>query len=313
MCYTNFHTNLNDKFMLPNENLNIKKVISELEKFDGQYKREQVTYALEHQEEITPRLINILRNVAAEPLIYVQREDYFGHIYALILLSFFKEVKAHKPIIDLFSIPEHFIQELFGDVASEDLSGALYQTCGGSLKSIKQLAVNDKVPDSTRNAAIRALLYAVIDGLASREDVLNCLSTLFTGNETGKPSDFWSFIACDICDLCPNASSYEVIKKAYSEGLIDEGIVGFDEFEKAIEIGVEESLNSIRRDKRISLPDNVHDMMSWWACFEETNYVNIHAGSTQIQRKSKQAKKKTKRKTKKKNIIHRRKKKKRKK
>ncbi len=273
--------------------MDIEKVIFELEKYDGTYKREQVSYALEHQEEITPYLLSILKSVAEDPLTFIQNENYFGHIYALILLGFFKEVKAHKLVIDLFCIPEQFIEKLFGDIAHENLQGALYQTCGGSLESIKQLALNKNISDSYRNSAISALLYAVADDIASREEILTFLSSLFTGNETEKSSDFWSFVACDICDLCPNTHSYEVIKKAYSDGLIEDGIVGFDEFQEAIDLGVEESLDHIRRDKLIRLPDSIHDMMSWWACFDGNDKPSVQSTSNHSQRKSKRPKKKS--------------------
>ena len=155
--------------------MDIKKVILEFEKYDGTYKREHVSYALEHREEITPYLLGILKSVTDDPQTYIQNENYFGHIYALILLGFFREVKAHKLIIDLFSIPEQYIKALFGDIMHENLPGALYQTCGGSIETIKQLAVNKNVPDSTRNAAISVLLYAVSDNVVSREEILAVL------------------------------------------------------------------------------------------------------------------------------------------
>jgi len=293
--------------------MDIETIIFELERYDGTYKREQVTYALEHKEEITPYLLSILKNVAADPLTFIQNENYFGHVYALILLGFFKEVKAHKLIINLFSIPEQLIEELFGDIAYENLQEALYQTCGGSLESIKQMVLNKNISDSTRNSAISALLYAVVDDIASREEVLTFLSSLFTGNETEKPSDFWSYVACDICDLCPDTHSYEVIKKAYSDGLIEDGIVGLEEFQEAIDLGVEKSLDHIRQDKLIRLPDDFHDMMSWWACFVENNKTSVPTASNPSQKKSKRAKKKSKRKIQKKSRLNVKKKKKRKK
>lgn len=251
--------------------MELKEVISELEKFDGKYKREQVTYAIEHQEEITPYLMDILKNVLEDPVKYSEDENYFGHIYALILLGYFKETKAHDILIEVFSLPEEFIDDLFGDIALEEFKGALYQTCGGSVDKIKKLALNKAVPDSTRNSAISALLYAVVDGIITREETLKFLGKLFRGNETIKPSNFWSFVACDICDLCPDDKTYEVIEKAYEDNLIEEGIVDFEEFQEAIERGVEFCLDNIRREKEGRLLDDVHAMMSWWACFEEND------------------------------------------
>ena len=44
------------------------------------------------------------------------------HIYAFILLGYFKETKAYKPIVDLFSLPKGLIDPLYGDIITEDLT-----------------------------------------------------------------------------------------------------------------------------------------------------------------------------------------------
>jgi hypothetical protein len=137
--------------------------------------------------------------------------------------------------------------------------------------------LNKEAPDSSRNYAVGALLYAVADGVMKREELLTFLSSLFTGNETEPCSDFWSFIACDICDLCPDEAAYEVIKQAYADNLINDQIVAFEEFQEAIALGVEDSLNNLRRNKEMDIPENIHDAMSWWACFNANERINIPA------------------------------------
>jgi hypothetical protein len=269
--------------------MELKEVISKLEKFDRKYKREQVTYAIEHREEITPYLLNILKNVLEEPFKYAQDENYFGHIYTLMLLGYFQETKAHDLLIELFSLQDELIEDLFGDIALEEFQGALYQTCGRSVEKIKKLALNQQASDSTRNSAISALLYTVVDGVITREETLQFLSTLFTGDETVQPSDFWSFVACDICDLCPDATTYEVIKRAYRDHLIDDDIVGFEEFQEAIDQGVEASLNDIRNLKNRRFLNDFHARMSKWACFEKKDQVDPHLFLQPEQRKPKKA------------------------
>ena len=125
--------------------MELTEVLSAFEKFDGKYKRDEVTYALEHQEEITPYLIKILKNILDNPEEYITKKDYDAHIYALILLGYFRETKAHQLIIDLFSISDDFIYELFGDIATGNLPIVLFQTCGGSLENIKSLILNKNV------------------------------------------------------------------------------------------------------------------------------------------------------------------------
>lgn len=291
--------------------MELNEVITAFEKFDGKYKREEVDFALEHQEEITPFLIDILQKVIKEPYTFAADENYYGHIYALILLGYFKEKKAHDLLIELFSLPDDIIEDLYGDIAFGNFKIALYQTCNGSVNKIKEMALNKHVADSSRNSAIGALLYAVADGVITRDDALTFLTTLFTGDETDQNSTFWSFIACDICDLCPDEHAYEVIKNAYANNLIDDGIVGFEEFQEAIDLGVEKSLIDLKRDKERDIPEDIHRTMSWWACFEENDLLNIKSSSNYIKRKSSNRKKKPKKKVKK-HRVHKKKKKKRK-
>ncbi|MBN1997346.1 DUF1186 domain-containing protein [candidate division KSB1 bacterium] len=249
--------------------MEIANVISELEKFDGKYKREQVTFAIEHQEEITPHLMNILENVLKDPSKFIKNENYFGHIYAFMLLGYFRETKAHELLIKLFNLPCDIIEDLYGEIALGELKGALYQTCGGSVEQIKKLALNKNVSDSTRSSATSALVYAVADGIVTREEILDFTSSLFKGDETNLPSNFWSFVACDICDLCPDDRAYEVIISAYADGLIEDGVVGLEEFEESIKKGPESCLSEVRNEKNHQLSENFHERMVWWACFEE--------------------------------------------
>lgn len=78
----------------------ISNILATFETFDGTYKRAEVDAALALQDEITPHLIGILEQVLAEPVVYAQRPDYFGHVYALQLLGHFKEPRAHAVMLE---------------------------------------------------------------------------------------------------------------------------------------------------------------------------------------------------------------------
>jgi hypothetical protein len=91
-----------------------------------------VNEAVKHKEEITPYLIDILKKILDDPNHYADSEDkessYFGGIYAVILLSHFRESKAHDLIVDLFSLPGELPHDIFGDIVTEDLPAILYST-----------------------------------------------------------------------------------------------------------------------------------------------------------------------------------------
>jgi len=246
----------------------ITEILEAFRIFDGNYKREQVDAAIELKAEITPHLIKILENALADPRPYVEDENLYDHIYAWMLLGHFRETKAHKVIIDLFSLPEETPHDLFGDLATEELPAILLRTCGGSLERIKSMALNKDVDVYVRVSALRAMAYAVVEDIASREEVVSFFGTLFSGNEADADSDFWSFLAGLVCDLYPE-ELMGTIEKAYESDLIFSGIIGYNEFKKALADGKEKCLERLKTDLASRSLEDIHDSMSWWACFKD--------------------------------------------
>jgi hypothetical protein len=244
----------------------ISNILAAFETFDGTYKRDEVDAALAVQDEITPHLIGILEKVLAAPDTYAQRADYFGHMYAIQLLGYFREVRAHDVIVDLASLPSEMPHDLFGDTITESLASILFATCGGSVKRIQELLLNREADEYCRNAAARALAYAVVEGVVSREEIMALFGSLFTGDEADSGSYFWSFVASSVCNLYPE-ELMPIIKKAFADGLIFDGFIGPESFERALRQGKERALRVPKDELERYVPDDFHDRMSWWACF----------------------------------------------
>jgi hypothetical protein len=206
--------------------------------------------------------------VTADPREYIENNDLYDHIYAFMLLGHFGEPKAHQVIVDLFSLPDDLVDKLFGDLITDNLPLVLLRTCNNSLKSIKSLALDKKADDYCRTSALHAMAFAVIEGIASREEVLSFYGTLFTGEETDDISDFWGILAMYVHDLYPE-ELMGTIEKAYEDELIMPGIVGPQDFEKALTDGKEKCLERLRYDLERRSLDDIHASMSWWACFNK--------------------------------------------
>ncbi len=246
----------------------ITEILEAFKTFDGIYKREQVDAAIELKEEITPFLIEILENVLTDPDKYIENDDRYDHIYSLMLLGHFRESKAHNVIIDLFSLPDDIPHELFGDLTTSDLPTILMRTCGGSIERIKSMTSNKDADDYCRVSALNAMAYAVVESIASREEVISFFGTLFTGDETDEISDFWSLLANFVCDLYPE-EIMDTIKKAYADDLIASGMIRYEDFKKALDDGKEKCLERLKTDLERRSLDDIHDSMSWWACFNK--------------------------------------------
>ena len=250
-------------------NDSIPQILAAFEVFDGTYRRDEVDATLALHKEIAPYLIAILEKVLSDPIAHVQDPNYFGHIYAIELLGHFREPQAHDVIVDLFSLPPEVPHDLFGEIVTEDLPAILFATCGGSVERIKGLLLNRAADDYCRSAAAGALVYAAIKGVMPREKVVALFGSLFTGSEAGPNSDFWNLLANSVYDLYP-IELMDVIKGAFDTELISEGFIDYPFFEETLRRGKTQALQSVKDVLKRHTPADVHDRLSWWACFRLT-------------------------------------------
>jgi hypothetical protein len=249
--------------------MEINDILQAFEIYDKEYKRNAIDAAIARREEIIPDLIGVLENVLKNPEHYADRDcHYFAHIYAFMLLGYFKEVRAHDVIVDLASLPDDLPSDLLGDSVTGDLPIVLLRTCGGRIDRIKELILNKDAHEYCRGSALQALSYAVIGGYATREEALSFYQGLFSGDEASAPSCFHDVLAICIYDLYPE-ELMETIKKAYEEGLIHPGYVGYGEFTEVLKTGKEKCLEKLRIQVEKKQISDIHEYMAWWACFKQ--------------------------------------------
>jgi hypothetical protein len=271
----------------------ISAILQALERFSGEYAQEPIDAAIAHREEITPHLIDCLEKGAADPSVYLEDEDYYLHIYAVMLLGHFQETRAHQAVIELFSLPGDIPDELFGDVTTEYLAMVLFRTCGGDFELIKSLILNRRAFALARGEAARALVYAVVAGQLPREEALSFFSTLFTGDEAEPQSLFWGTIANNILDLYPQ-ELMPVLEDARVRGLLDGGYVVEADFDRALGSSVDKSLEYVRQEMERRPWNDLHSLMSGWSCFHEEQWdpYSIPADAPKTKNKKAQKKKK---------------------
>jgi hypothetical protein len=250
--------------------MKIEELLESFKLYEEEYKqREAVDAAIAQQNEITPHLISVLENVLNDPeKVTDHSSDYFAHNYALILLGYFGEEKAHDVIINISSLPDELPDKLFGYIVTEYLPVALLRTCGGNIEKIKALVLNKDAYEHSRGAAVQALSYAYIEGYISREELVLFYRDLFTGKVAKPDSDFYNILAGSICDIYPE-ELMEIIETAYDEGLIHSWFIGYDEFVEVIKAGREKCINRFQEYVKSEQARNIHDIISWWACFEQ--------------------------------------------
>ena len=219
--------------------------------------------------EITPRLIELLEMVRREPARFADNADFAGHMYAVMLLGYFGEPRAHQVIVDLLRLPKNPIERLFGELISEEMPNILYRTCGGSLEQIKLLAQDRKAYEYSRGAALSALTFAAADGVVPREEVLELFGTLFSKGSADPLSPFWGLLAYAAYDLYPK-ELMDVIERAYEEELIDSFLIRYEDFQAALKDSPDVQLKRVRQEIQERTPADFHSLMSWWAMFQKS-------------------------------------------
>jgi hypothetical protein len=223
-----------------------------------------------------------------------EADDHYAHVYAMILLGHFRQQAAHDVIMDIISLPEHVVDNFFGDMITEDFHWIMYATCGGNLERIKQLVLDRNAYEYCRGAAMQALVHAVVDGVFERAAALEFFSTLFDGDEAEPGSYFWNEAASTVRDLFPS-ELMPVIEKAYENGLIWPGYISHDNFLRTLTVGKERTLKEAKTKLDEKLSQEIHSRLSWWACFSENESPAI-TRMTKADAKRAEKKKKNKRK-----------------
>ena len=244
----------------------IQALLARFDYTDGVYLRDEMDIAVAQREAITPHLIALLDDLADNPLRYTL-EGRNGHVYAVSLLSHFRETAAHRAIIRAFTVPREQLEELWGDMITETLPTLLHRTCGGSLDRIRALVVDREVDPFVRGAAIEALTFAVAEGVADRDETVAFLEGLFTGEEAETDSFFWSNLVATLCDLHPG-DSMELIRRAYADNLVQKDYIAPEDVGRSLTLDRAEAMEALRERTRRRMPADLHRYISWFAEFQ---------------------------------------------
>ena len=244
----------------------IQALLARFDYADGVYLHDEMDIAVAQREAITPHLIALLDDLADNPLRYTL-EGRNGHVYAVSLLSHFRETAAHRAIIRAFTVPREQLEELWGDMITETLPTLLHRTCGGSLDRIRALVVDREVDPFVRGAAIEALTFAVAEGVADRDETVAFVQELFTGEEAEADSFFWSNLVATLCDLHPG-DSMELIRRAYADNLVQQDYIAPEDVERSLAMDRAEAMDALRERTRRRMPADLHRYISWFAEFQ---------------------------------------------
>lgn len=244
--------------------MDVDEILAKLDRNEGHFPQMALEEAVAHRNEIIPRLLGVLEEVARNPQPFAAGPDRMIQTYAMYLLAQFREYRAYPLLVEIFSAPGRLPFDLVGEVVTQDLGRILASVSDGDLGGIKSLVENPEANDFVRTAAMDAMVTLVVCGRLTREEVMAYFRSLFYKLER-TPTYVWSGLANACADLGPEEVMAE-LRQAYEDELIDPTSINWEDVEEALEIGPNEALEGLRGHR--TLITNTIDDMRWWACFD---------------------------------------------
>lgn len=235
---------------------------------DRKFPRRAVEQAIAQKEEITPLLLKALVDAKANIEAIAANETYMLHIYALYLLTQFKEQKAYPLIVDLFSMADQTVIDSFGDLVTEDLGRMFASVCHGDLSLLKQVIENSHIDETVKVEGLTALVTLVVEKVISRDSVLDYFQQTLESIEE-KESYLGSFLVMYSLDLYPNAENIPTLRSAFERGIVDPMWTTISELEKVLKNeNLETNLEQLQNRHHHHFIEDTIDEMYWWECFK---------------------------------------------
>ena len=245
--------------------MELEEILNELATYTGEFPKTAVEEAIEAKEEITPKLLEVLENTIEQARNNTLDPDAMGHIYALYLLSQFKESKAYPLLIEILSLPGDLPDDLLDDSITEAASRMLASVCDGNTEPMRSLVENAEAYEYSRGAALEAILiYELQQG--NREGTIDYYKHLFDTLPREYSYIWGDLISC--CNKLYPEELYEDIKRAFEEDLVDPAFISLDDIDSNLRHSKEEVLSSLSNRKLLQPIEDVVAEMEWWAAFQ---------------------------------------------
>lgn len=264
-------------------------VLEQIKYTNGKFPEEQIRQIIARKEEFIPELIDILKFAKDDYNEILGKPNYFLHIYAAYLLAQFNEEKSFPVIIDLISLMDEIVFDIFGDVVTEDLHRILASVCKGNVEPIKELLENENINDYVRIAAIKTFPVLWVEGVICKNEIIEYYRSLFKGKLKRECSVIWGSLVSNCCEICPD-ELYLEIKEAYSDNLIETFYISLKNVEGNFNIEDDEKILNLKRRGYEYIRDTIKDL-KYWPCFRK-NIKSKPQHEVNIQKKEADKKKK---------------------
>lgn len=247
---------------------------AQLEFFSTPYPEAAIAFADAHRAELTPFLVESLAQVADDPETG-KNPDYVLHLYAMHLLAAWRETAAYAPLVRLGHHSEEIVDQLLGDTATESYGRCMASVCNGDVTLLQALVEDTAASHWARNAALDAWVVRVIEGDASRDDLIAYLTRLGDAEAArlrALHGDFYDLqILNSVVSMATDIAAVELLERIrtwFDDELVDPMIADLPWIEKHISRPYEICRAEIlQRDK--GYVRSVKREIGWWSGFHE--------------------------------------------
>jgi hypothetical protein len=249
--------------------VSVDEIIAELDApYSGNLPERALRAAQERREEITPRLIELIRKSAAAVLAGEPPEA-DGHLFALFLLAEFQAKESLPAILEAVSLPDEGPFELFGDAITENLSSVFAALTADTPEIVGELIRNESINEYVRWEAAKTYLHWVRDGRLTRDGAVQRLREHLQHAIATEDAELGNAIASELLEYSPHEAADE-IREAFRLDLVEYGFIVPEDLEKSLAEGHARLRKSLDRCPPTGIPDAVEELSDWAAFQEDT-------------------------------------------
>lgn len=245
--------------------MEVAHILEDLAYDMGELPRDAIEAAILKRKQITPFLLEILKDSIHRIDDIIEDENYQGHLYAMYLLAQFREKEAFPLILDLFAFPGEIPHSIAGDVLTEDLSRILASVCDNRIQPFCEIIENSLLNEYVRASCQSALITLVGCGKMQRDEVMSYFKTLFQTRLERRPSFVWDNLVVCACSLYPE-EVYTEICQAYKDNLINTSFISAKDVDLVLSKDKNFHLFQLYQNMEF-IEDTVSEMEKWMGTF----------------------------------------------
>jgi hypothetical protein len=244
--------------------MHLETALKALEHARHPFPEEAIRWAMAHRAEITPALLESLREPPAR---IMEREGgWFLNVLAMYLLAQFREKAAFEPIIDFHAAITEAEEDLTEGVVTEGLSRILASLYLGDDLAIRRLIENAETNEWVRGAAVDVYPSLLASGQITRSEVVAYFRYLLDAGLEREWSHVWDALAAACGAIHPDGF-VPSLESAFAADLIDPFYYSPENLRRDLELTPEQALANAFAHRTPLIEDTVREL-SWWACFQ---------------------------------------------